>query len=312
MIVTLWRHFSENPLLPLGNQGGWDEMYAAWGSIVRVGVDEWRLYYTGRDRAGKMRIGMAQSRDGLRWSKYQGNPIVDVGLPGSWSSLYVYCPMVWKEDDRWLMLFTGNDDMVREHYQVGLGESRDGLKWTISASPVFCDPGPESRNRSGRQETEGWGLLRDGTGYYLLYNTVSRKPREVRVAHSRDLTSWKSIRSSPLLGSSGFPWNLGFMKYCAWPFMRRGKLYVVAAVSDVWYRKSRLGLWQMSSITQAEPPEFLGYVLQPSSPWCEKEVDTPIVVDAEEEPKLRCYFGGRSKLNNWSEGLAFVDLEALQ
>jgi len=297
-------------LLPLGEKGQWDEVWATWASVMRLGSKDWRMYYTGRDRLRHLRIGLAFSEDGITWEKYRGNPILDIGPPGSWDSLYVYGPIVWKKSTFWKMIFTGCDALDSSHYQIGLALSSDGISWTkFRGNPVFDDRNPDSINRFKQHETEGWGLIKDEDAYYLFYNPVSHKPRQIWIAQSTDLIVWKPISTRPMLPSAGFSWQSRYMKYCAWPFRHREYTYLVASVSNVSYTKSKMGLWRihgpLSSIKQLE---FLGYILRTSTGWCEEEVDTPCILKDTESEKLFCYYSGRSG-GKWTEGLAFMDIE---
>ena len=310
--IVTWQ-YRNNPLLPLGKKGQWDVVWATWASVVRLGSKDWRMYYTGRDRARHLRIGLAFSDDGVTWEKYQGNPILDISPPGDWDSLYVRAPIVWKENASWKMIFTGCDAFDSSHYQIGLALSSDGISWTkFEGNPVFDDLNPANTNRFGQHETEGWGLIRDEDGYYLFYSPVSRKPRQIWIAHSTDLIAWKPVSTRPVLPSEGFPWQLGYMKYCGWPFRHKGFMYLIAPVSNVNYTKSRMGLWRMlGPLSCIRRKEFLGYTIEASSGWCEKEVDAPYVLEDTESKKLFFYYSGRSSSEVWTEGLAFFNLEGL-
>jgi predicted GH43/DUF377 family glycosyl hydrolase len=300
--LTTWSLFQDNPLLRLGAIGQWDEMGASWASVVRPTSSEWRMYYSGKDRNGRLRVGLALSDDGLHWEKYENNPVLDIGDAGDWDARYVYCPIVWVEGDRWSMIFTGSDSA--DHYQIGLAQSDDGIVWSKSErNPIFCDPDPLYKNAFGNSETEAWGLLRQDGKYFLLYNSVTVKPREVRVAESADLLCWKRASSTPVLPSDGDPSDPGYMKYCAWP-LAFGKQYLIfAATSNENYTRSAIGLWRVSNLLSGEEPVFLGYVVRASKGWYKKEVDTPILVYDEENAYL--YFAGRSETGRWTEGLAF-------
>lgn len=65
-----------NPLFPLGSPGQWDEVDASWGSVLRSAPHDWRMYYSGKDRKGYLRIGIALSGDDVNWKKYDGNPML--------------------------------------------------------------------------------------------------------------------------------------------------------------------------------------------------------------------------------------------
>jgi len=311
--MAIWQ-CKNNPLIPLGKEGQWDEVWATWASIVRLNPKDWRIYYTGRDGVGHLRIGLAFSEDGITWEKYRNNPILEVSPSGFWDSLYVYGPIVWRESTSWKMIFTGCDAFESSHYQVGLASSPDGISWKkFEGNPVFADPNPANMNKFGQHETEGWGLIKDEGEYYLFYNPVSRKPRQVWIAHSTDLIAWRPVSTRPILPSTGFSWQLGYMKYCGWPFGREDSMYLFASVSNARYTKSRIGLWRIQgSLSSIKYKEFLGYITEASTGWCEREVDTPYVLEDTESKKLFCYYSGRSRSGEWNEGLAFFKLEELE
>jgi predicted GH43/DUF377 family glycosyl hydrolase len=301
-MVEMWPLFEHNPLLPLGALGQWDEVYASWASIVSTAPRKWRMYYSGKDKNGHLRIGLALSENGVHWEKYVNNPIVDIGEVSDWDARYVYCPVVWVEGNCWMMIFTGSDSL--DHYQIGVASSDDGITWSKSKhNPVFCDSDPDRKNAFGMPETEGWGFMKQNDQYLLLYNSVTIKPREVHVAESTDLFSWRRASSAPLLSSEGAPNDLGYMKYCAWPHPTGRRYLIFAATSNRSYTKSAIGLWKTSSLL-SDRPVFVGYVLKATKGWCERELDTPFVMSDEEAGILRMYCGGRSRRNEWSEGLA--------
>lgn len=298
-----------NPILTLGKHDAWDSSYASWASVTYDGT-LWRMYYSGKDKCGHIRIGLAFSEQGLKWKKYLANPILDVGSGKSWDALYVYCPIVWKEKTSWKMIYTGCNTSDKLHFQIGLAESQDGISWTkYNGNPVFNSDHDWDLNKRQNHETEGWGLLIDNSQYYLFYNPVSRKPRQVGVAQSSDLVSWKSLSSYPLLPSEGLPWDLSYMKYCVCPFKIEGKFYLLVSMSDKYYIKSKIGLYRLvGSLPSLEGLEFLGYILETSEKWCKKELDTPFVVCNPSGDKLMCYYGGRSIRNEWTLGLALINI----
>lgn len=305
LLTREWQLYSENPIISSGGTGQWDELYASWGSVVRVSRTEWRLYYSGKDTRGKLRIGLACSEDGFCWRKYQSNPILSYGSSGNWDEGGVYCPVVWKDLAEWKMIFTGLES--NHHYQIGIAQSDDGINWFKSQhNPVFCSSERSNVNVYGKPEAEGWGLFFDETGYYLLYNSVTKKPREVYVAFSKDLISWKSVSSTPLLASEGSFLQLGYMKYCACPYKFGEHILVFSAVSDRRYKKSAIGLWEIKSLLNPREKEFLGYVAKQKHSWCEKEFDTPFPINDPANGQIRCYFGGRSRYKKWAEGVVSI------
>ncbi len=305
--------FIGNPVLPFGKEDEWDELDATWASIILYDNSEWRMYFSGRDKSRHLCIGLATSEDGARWTKYQNNPILENGPSDSWNNYSVYCPIVWKEKSSWKMLFTGCDSPHNRHYQVGLAESQDGIAWKeCENNPVYDNDNPSTMNLNGQHETEAWGLLREGDKYYLFFNSVTSKPRQVYIAESSNLKSWKAVSASPILPSQNHPWSLDFMKYCAFPFKYESNLYLLAAMSDFNYHRSRIGLWRLEGgVFPAVNVRFVGYAIGTSSEWCKREVDTPFAVYDAASQKLSCYYGGRSAKNRWAEGVAIVNTDRL-
>jgi predicted GH43/DUF377 family glycosyl hydrolase len=297
------------PVLSIGKLGDWDSIHATFASVTRDN-NSYRMYYSGKGTSGLTQIGLAYSHDGLSWTKYEYNPILKVGKKGCWDSLEVYCPIVWKDAESWKMIFTGCDAYQSQHFQVGMASSDNGIDWIKSMNnPIFNSHNSWTRNSWGQYETEAWGLFFDGKKYNLLYNPVNRRPRQIGIAKSDDLIIWKDY-PEPLLPSQGFPWDIGYMKYCAHIFKLKHSLYFLSAVSDMTYMKSRIGLWRINSF-QEKSVQFLGYVIDTSFDWCRIEVDTPFILEDTRNNRMLCYYGGRSKQNRWTEGIVLFNLEAL-
>lgn len=114
------------PVLAPGPRGSWDERGVADPYVVRFG--EWfYLYFLGQDRARRQRLGVARSRDGVRWEKLKSNPILELGEPGAFDETGLGEPAVWPWQGRYWMAYTGRDR--REHRRIGLAWSEDGIHW---------------------------------------------------------------------------------------------------------------------------------------------------------------------------------------
>ena len=64
-----------------GPRGSWDERGVADPYVIKIG-DYFYMYFLGQDRARRQRLGVARSKDGVIWTKYRGNPILELGAPG--------------------------------------------------------------------------------------------------------------------------------------------------------------------------------------------------------------------------------------
>ena len=135
------------PVLELGPRGSWDERGAGDPYVIRI--EPWfYLYYLGQDRARRQRLGIARSKDGVKWEKLRANPLLELGGYGEFDENGLGEPAVWQGQGWYWMLYTGRDRGERR--RLGLARSRDGVSWRKLArvigggaswnSQVICDP----------------------------------------------------------------------------------------------------------------------------------------------------------------------------
>jgi len=134
-----WRK-ETRPVLEPGPWGSWDERAVADPYAIRL-EPYFYLYYLGQDRGARQKIGVARSRDGVRWEKLRSNPVLEaddnVGEPAVWQSHGFY----W-------MLYTARE--AGEVRRMRLARSVDGVRWMKLAAEfggtqawdakVMCDP----------------------------------------------------------------------------------------------------------------------------------------------------------------------------
>ncbi len=144
-----WRK-EGRPVLEPGPYMSWDERVVADPYVIRI-EPYFYLYYLGQDRAARQRVGVARSRDGVRWQKLRSNPILELGNAGTFDENGLGEPAVWRSNGFYWMLYTGRDAV--ENRRIGLARSTDGVHWTrlpavfagTSAwdAKVVCDPAVE-------------------------------------------------------------------------------------------------------------------------------------------------------------------------
>jgi predicted GH43/DUF377 family glycosyl hydrolase len=93
-----WERHEGNPILTVGPEGSFDDLFASDPCILRCG-DVWVMFYYGNCSDGHARDSAAFSRDLLQWVK-SGQILVDVGPPGSIDSHYAHKPGVITHDGR--------------------------------------------------------------------------------------------------------------------------------------------------------------------------------------------------------------------
>ncbi|KAK2969039.1 hypothetical protein RJ640_007904 [Escallonia rubra] len=125
-------------LLDVGSDGEWDSMFIASPQVVFHGSGDLRMYYHSFDvEKGHFAIGMARSRDGLRWLKL--GKIVGGGARGGFDEFGAMNARVVRnrKDGKYVMAYEGVAADGRR--SIGMAVSADGLKdWRrLQAGPVL-------------------------------------------------------------------------------------------------------------------------------------------------------------------------------
>ncbi|MFH1568939.1 MAG: hypothetical protein ABIL09_13155 [Gemmatimonadota bacterium] len=83
--------------------------------------------------------GMARSPDLVRWERYPGNPVLQVGAAGAFDDRFASDPCVFRHDGGWVMFYYGlsSDGAARD----GAAASDDLLHWE-KLDEVLIDVGP--------------------------------------------------------------------------------------------------------------------------------------------------------------------------
>lgn len=108
--------YHDNPVIKVGKEGMWDDRTLGCFTVLDCGD---RFYfYSGGARYGKPKnIGMATSSDGIRWTKYEENPL----FPGT-------MPYAIKVGDTFRLYHPGKDETGR--HGLLMRTSQDGFRWS--------------------------------------------------------------------------------------------------------------------------------------------------------------------------------------
>ncbi len=197
-----WDLNPANPVLRRGAPGEWDDVGAALGAVIHDDSG-FRLWYGGSD--GQVsRVGYATSPDGSLWTKHDGNPIIDVGLPGEFDDTFVLPGTVIFHDGLYRMWYFAARTVSPGSYdwRVGYAWSEDGLSWTKHPQPVL---GPRPGN--DRMLVINLNVVFDGFGYHMWY-TTSEDTGILNIAYavSPDGIEWTRYPWNPVVGGgSGQP-----------------------------------------------------------------------------------------------------------
>ena len=115
-----WEKLRLNPIMGPGEDGAFDEN-GLGEPAVWVSHGWYWMLYTGRDRTEHRRIGLALSRDGVRWRRASPNPVLIGDQP--WNHAVVCDPVVLVEGDV-VRVWLGGGDVPRPdenlNGQIGL------------------------------------------------------------------------------------------------------------------------------------------------------------------------------------------------
>jgi len=128
------------PVMIVGKKGEWDDGFIIPCSVLKIKDGSLRLYYTaGREFTtwDDIYIGMASSKDGVIWKKYndpatiqhpfaESDPIFFTGKEGEWDDKNVWMANVSKYINGFRMYYGGSDGKIDA---IGYAESRDGVHW---------------------------------------------------------------------------------------------------------------------------------------------------------------------------------------
>jgi predicted GH43/DUF377 family glycosyl hydrolase len=117
-----WYKLRANPVMELGDYGSFDERGLGEPAVWASHGYYWMLY-TGRDRNENRRMGLARSRDGVRWEKQP--PVISGDQ--AWDSKVVCDPSVISTGKTVRVWFGGGDVArpdERIHGRIGVGELR--------------------------------------------------------------------------------------------------------------------------------------------------------------------------------------------
>ena len=130
-----WTRNESNPVLTPSQS--WEINGVSGPSVILDGTT-FKMWYTGVDELGVARIGYATSSDGILWTKYADNPVLDVGAGGSWEDEDISVPTVIKVEDTYHLWYTGFDGSTS---RIGYASSSDGIAWVKDANNPILDVG---------------------------------------------------------------------------------------------------------------------------------------------------------------------------
>ena len=221
---VLWTKDPQNPVLRR------DTVLANLPNDLIAISDPWvikensvyKMWYTAgglnypTDTELRSRICYAESWDGITWSKYGANPVLDVDYNGSWDSLGVETVSVIIDpaaplNARYKMWYAGQT-FNSYRYEIGYAFSPDGINWQKYPTPVLQ---VGAANEWDNGFLEGPSVIFDGTTYKMWYCgydvTVNGSGTDgqanIGYAESSDGISWVKSPQNPVMTVTAGEWD---------------------------------------------------------------------------------------------------------
>lgn len=209
-----WHKYSGNPVLTYNEQPGVDNTLVSAPLVIPMQDGSYRMYYHGYNGTNDVAAVAMATAGGFpnTWTKYSGNPILNVGAPGSWDEKYIHDEIIipsWNSPDGFWHMMYGGGDTTGNIWRGGHATSTDGLSWTKdSLNPVFTQ-GPSGAFDSYGVHPVGQ-VIKVGSVYYMPYQGYDNNTWRIGVATTTDFVHFSKSPSNPLLieGVSG-AWDGG-------------------------------------------------------------------------------------------------------
>lgn len=192
-----WVKSQNNPILDLGQYGSWDSIHVANPTVLFDGII-YKMWFTGFD-GEHMRIGYANSPDGIHWEKCYENPVLNIGAWGENKNSDVWSPSVVFDGISYKMWFASFDGNMK----IGYAQSSDGIHWEKNALSPALDLG----NWGSWDDRGVWApsVLLDGFEYRMWYSGWNGNNVGIGYATSSDGINWKRESNYPAIniGTTG-------------------------------------------------------------------------------------------------------------
>jgi hypothetical protein len=176
-------------------------------SATNTGTEPWNysyvMYYDGTDGSHEY-TGLAYSTDGLSWSAYTANPVLNGSSVGAWDCYSSVYGTIHKDSAGFHYFYSGKgqadsngnciDPASNNFDGIGYASSLDGKTWTKDTTPIFQISDGVSY-RSGRIYTPS--VVNDGSDILRMYFSVtdsSGTPKKIGYATLTDPAAIHAVK----------------------------------------------------------------------------------------------------------------------
>jgi predicted GH43/DUF377 family glycosyl hydrolase len=202
-----WTKYAGNPVMTPSvaweGNGGANHENSPTAILKEDGI--YKLWYHAISNTTRA-IGYAESKDGLTWTKYAGNPILTPGPMGAWDADTVCEPRVMRVGAQYYMFYTH----CAGAHGIGLATSNDGKSWIkYAGNPVLTI----GAGGAWDNQQVSWGeVYYDGQRFFMWY--PGRKNTDtggfsLGLATSTDGKVWTRSPNNPVMTPPAQPLNKG-------------------------------------------------------------------------------------------------------
>lgn len=130
----VWTKYASNPVLTKGSSGAWDQNTVRFPLVLHEPSDPsypFKMWYGGAPTGDTeaQGIGYAYSTDGITWTKYASNPVLQVGGSGATDEYAVYPMGILNDGGNYYLFYVGRPT------NGGSGISGDGVCLATFTNP---------------------------------------------------------------------------------------------------------------------------------------------------------------------------------
>lgn len=194
-------HWS-NPVSVLkpNKESGWEDRVNRACYWIKDGV--WYLWYTGMNEK-EVKIGLAVSKDGYSFKRYQQNPIIVPTESHEQGAVMNPC-VLWDDADSVFKMWYSAGEKF-EPDVLCLATSKDGINWEKHGqNPVFT----HGIDKYDQCKVGGCDVVKVNGRYlqfYIGYENIDNA--RICVAESNDGIDWKRIKQNPILSPTKGAWD---------------------------------------------------------------------------------------------------------
>jgi predicted GH43/DUF377 family glycosyl hydrolase len=208
------------------DQGTWDEGTVEEPNVIREN-GQYKMWYTGGPMGiAVTKIGYATSPDGITWTKYAGNPVIEPGtsawdMGGPMGNCVLVVAEVYK------MWYSAYEVFPSNTSRIGYATSIDGIVWQVDTlnNPVL------TLGASGQWDDFAviWPHVQYLDSTYFMWYTGASGPGEEQVgmATSLDGIVWTKNSQNPVLVRQTSEWDGHYIE--------GGTVLLIDSTLHMWY-----------------------------------------------------------------------------